>query len=86
MIPGLNKTQTLVAMAMLKLVTRGDMPKSDWGFLYAQYKTLPMSEAPETRMTYKEFKAKLKGEAPAYLYHLLHHEHKSPPPLNHSQN
>jgi hypothetical protein len=85
MIPGLNKTQTLAAMAMLKLVTRGDMPESDWKFLYAQFQTLPMSQKPETRMTFEEFKAKLKGEAPAFLYDLLH-KPKSPPPLDHSQN
>ena len=73
-------------MAMLKLVTRGDMPKGDWGFLYSQYKTIPAAQKlGDDKLSYKEFKAKLKEEAPHFLYDLLY-KPKSPPPLDHSKN
>ena len=67
--PGLNKTQSLVALSFLKLITERDLPEEDWKLLYAQDKS---------GVPYEAFKARMRKQAPAFAHH-LEHEYKASP-------
>jgi hypothetical protein len=67
--PGFNKTQSLMALSMLRLVTEGDLPEEDWKLLHAQDKQ---------GFSYEEFKARIKKAAPVFA-HYIEHEYKAPP-------
>jgi len=66
--PGFNKTQSLMALSMLRLVTEGDLPEEDWKLLHAQDKQ---------GFSYEEFKARMKKAAPVFA-HYIEHEYKAP--------
>ena len=57
-----------MALAMLKLLTEGDLPEEDWKLLYAQ---------DESGSPFEDFKERMRKAAPAFAYHLLH-EYKAP--------
>src|SRR6516165_3222626 len=67
--PGFDKTQSLTALSMLRLVTEGDLPEEDWKLLHAQDKQ---------GFSYEEFKTRMKKAAPAFA-HYIEHEYKAPP-------
>ena len=58
-----------MALAMLKLLTEGDLPEEDWKLLYAQ---------DESGSPFEDFKERMRKAAPAFAYHLLR-EYKAPP-------
>jgi hypothetical protein len=58
MIPGPNKDQLLVAIAVRKLLTLGYLPDDDWKLLHSHDKS---------GLPFAAFKAKMLEELPAYF-------------------
>ena len=50
-----------MALAMLKLLTEGDLPEEDWKLLYAQ---------DESGSPFEDLKERMRKAAPAFAYHL----------------